>query len=331
MESQNGDLPACTMIINRRDFLGAGAGLAAGALLCGGEIPALADDRPLMVDCHTHFYDPSRPEGVPWPGKDDKRLYRTTLPKHFLEQAAPLGVSKTVVVEASPWVEDNAWLLDLAAKNPSIVGVVGNLAPGKPKFAEHLKRYAANKIYRGIRIGQDVVRAGLDQPEFLTDVRRLAELGLELDVNGGPETPADAARLAEKVPELTIVINHLGNVDVDGGPAPKDWLTGMRAAAQHAHVFCKVSALVEHAKPTGGDKKVPEQVEFYEPILKATWDAFGNDRLIYGSDWPVSDIYAPYRTLFSIVNEFVKARGPASTEKFFWKNALAAYRWPTSK
>jgi len=317
------------MNISRRDFLGTGAGLAAGVLV-GGESVAVADDRPPMVDCHTHFYDPSRPEGVPWPGKDDKVLYRTTLPKHFLEQAAPLGVTQTVVVEASPWVEDNAWLLDLAAKNPSIVGIVGHLAPGKPDFSKHLQRFAANKLYRGIRVNHDVVRAGLDNEEFLADIRRLAELRLELDVNGGPEMPADVARLAAKIPELTIVINHLGNVRIDGGPAPEDWLMGMRAAAKQAHVFCKVSALVEGAKPKAGDKKAPDEVAFYEPILQAIWDIFGDDRLIYGSNWPVSDNFAPYRTVFSIVNEFVKARGAASTEKFFSKNAQAAYGWPTS-
>lgn len=316
------------MNISRREFLGAGTGLAAGALLGGTVSPVLADDRLPMVDCHTHFYDPTRPEGVPWPGKDDKRLYRPTLPKHFLEQAAPLGVTQTVVVEASPWVEDNAWLLDLAAKNPSIVGVVGHLVPGKPEFAGHLQRFAANKLYRGIRVNHDAVRAGLDNEEFLADIRRLAELGLELDVNGGSEMPADVAQLATKIPELTIVINHLGNVRIDGGPPPEEWLKGMRAAAKQARVCCKVSALVEGAQPKAGDKKVPEVVAFYEPILKAIWDVFGDDRLIYGSNWPVSDNFAPYRTVFSIVNEFVKARGAAASEKFFSKNAQAAYRWP---
>ncbi len=320
------------MSISRRDFVAAGAGLAAGVLIgAAGESVGLADESPPIVDCHTHFYDPSRPEGVPWPGKDDKLLYRTTLPDRFLENAAPLGVTKTVVVEASPRVEDNAWLLDLAAKNPSIVGVVGNLAPGKPQFAGHLTRFAANKLYRGIRIGHDAVRAGLDQPEFLADIRRLAEMGLELDVNGGPETPADVARLAAKVPDLTIVINHLGNLDIDGELPPDKWQDRMRSAAKQTRVFCKVSALVEHARPKSGDKKVPDDVEFYEPVLKAIWEIFGDDRLIYGSNWPVSDVAAPYHTVFSIVNAFAKSRGSVAVERFFWKNAQAAYRWPASK
>ena len=287
--------------------------------------PLCADDQMPIVDCHTHFYDPTRPEGVPWPGKDDAVLYRTILPKQFLEQAVPVGVTKTIVVEASPRVEDNAWLLELAAKNPSIIGVVGNLTPGKPEFAGHLKRFAANKSYRGIRINHGALKTGLDQAEFLADIRRMDELGLELDVNGGPDMPADVARLAEKLPTLRIVITHRGNVDVDGEAPPQLWRDGMKAAAKHPRVFCKVSALVEHAKPKSGEKKVPEEVDFYRPVLDAIWATFGDDRLIYGSNWPVSDRYASYKTLFSIVNQYVTARGRSAAEKFFWKNAQAAY------
>lgn len=310
------------MLSTRREFLQTGVVAAATSTML--EMLS-ADDRLPIVDCHTHFYDPTRPEGIPWPGKGDAVLYRTILPKQFLEQAAPVGVTKTIVVEASPRVEDNAWLLDLAAKNPSIIGVVGNLTPGRPEFAGHLKRFAANKLYRGIRVNHGAVKTGLDQPEFLADIKRLAELGLELDVNGGPDMPADVARLAEKLPDLRIVINHLANADVDGTEPPGAWQDGMRAAAKHPGVFCKVSALVEHAKPKSGEKKVPEEVDFYRPILDAIWSVFGDDRLIYGSNWPVSDRSASYKVLFSIVNQYVIARGKTTAEKFFWKNAHAAY------
>lgn len=310
------------MLSTRREFLQTGVVAAAASTML--EMLS-ADDRLPIVDCHTHFYDPTRPEGIPWPGKGDAVLYRTILPKQFLEQAAPVGVTKTIVVEASPRVEDNAWLLDLAAKNPSIIGVVGNLTPGRPEFAGHLKRFAANKLYRGIRVNHGAVKTGLDQPEFLADIKRLAELGLELDVNGGPDMPADVARLAEKLPDLHIVINHLANADVDGTEPPGAWQDGMRAAAKHPGVFCKVSALVEHAKPKSGEKKVPEEVDFYRPILDAIWSIFGDDRLIYGSNWPVSDRSASYKVLFSIVNQYVIARGKTTAEKFFWKNAHAAY------
>lgn len=316
------------MTSTRREFLKTSVALAAGALVAPRELSALAD-RPALVDCHTHFYDPTRPEGIPWPGKNDKSLYRTVLPRHFLEQAAPLGVTKTVVVEASPRVEDNAWLLDLAAKNPSVVGVVGNLTPGQALFAEHLKRFAANKLFRGIRINHDALLAGFQKPDFLADLRRLAEHDLELDVNGGPAMPADVARLAEQISDLRIVINHLGNVDLDGAAPPAEWRAGMQAAAGRPRVFCKVSALVEHARPKTGDQSgpAPADVDFYRSVLDAIWEIFGDDRLIYGSNWPVSDRFASYRTLFSIVEQYVKGRSTSAAEKFFWKNSQVAYRY----
>jgi predicted TIM-barrel fold metal-dependent hydrolase len=318
------------MTTTRREFLKTSVGLVTAGVLSQAELPAQTQQRPAIVDCHTHFYDPTRPEGIPWPGKDDRLLYRTVLPQHFLEQAAPLGVTKTVVVEASSRVEDNAWLLELAAKNPAVVGVVGNLPPGQAQFGVHLKRFAANKLFRGIRIGHGALRAGLQTPEYLADLRRLAEFDLEVDVNGGPVMSVDIARLAEQIPELRIVINHLANLDLDGAAPPRDWRDGMQAAARHPHVFCKVSALVEHARPQSGDKaqKAPGDVDFYRPVLDAIWSIFGDDRLIYGSNWPVSDLAASYKTLFSIVEQYVNGRGAAAAGKFFWKNAQVAYRYP---
>ena len=72
----------------------------------------------MIIDTHTHFYDPTRPEGVPWPPADNELLYRTVLPEHHRALAAPEGVTGTVVVEASAWLADNQWILDLAAADP---------------------------------------------------------------------------------------------------------------------------------------------------------------------------------------------------------------------
>ena len=318
------------MFPTRRDFLRTSLAAAAGFANLSAPGEAISSENFPAVDCHTHFYDPTRPEGVPWPGKDDRLLYRPVLPKHFLEQGAPLGVAKTVVVEASPRVEDNAWLLQLAAENKSIVGVVGNLAAGQPSFAEQLKRFAGNKLFRGIRIGHDALQKGIDRPEFLADIRRLAENELELDINGGPTMPLDVARLAEKIPNLTIVINHLANQPIDGKSPPAAWVNAMRTAAKQSTVFCKVSALVESAKPRGDGaaKRAPVDVDFYRLTLDAIWEIFGDDRLIFGSNWPVSNIAATYSDLFTIVRQFTLGRGRACSDKFFWKNSEKAYRYP---
>src|SRR4051812_48064042 len=84
-----------------------------------------------VIDTHTHFYDPTRPQGVPWPPKTDAALYRPVYPDEFKAIAKPLGVTGTVVVEASPWLEDNQWLLDLAARDTFLLGIIGNVIPGR--------------------------------------------------------------------------------------------------------------------------------------------------------------------------------------------------------
>lgn len=307
----------------RREFLAAGLGLAAVAT--GLDLSAATPNYPI-IDTHTHFYDPQRPQGVPWPGKDDKSLYRQVLPRHFEEFAKPLGVVGTIVVEASPWVEDNQWILDLAAKDPFVLGLVGNLTPGKPEFPALLKRFAANPLFRGIRVNSGPLKGGLESPDYLADIRRLMDADLELDVNGGPELLPLVDELATKYPSLRIIINHVANVRIDGPNLDPVWVAGMAAAARHPQVYMKVSALVESAARDG--RKVPQDSAYYAPLLEAVWKPFGEDRLIYGSNWPVSDRAADYSTVLRIVTDFFDDKGKAATEKFFAKNAKVAYRYP---
>jgi L-fuconolactonase len=279
-----------------------------------------------VIDTHTHFYDPTRPEGVPWPGKDDTVLYRPVLPAEFLKLTTPFGVVGTVVVEASPRFEDNAWLLELAAKHRELFGIVGNLTPGEDSFAERLQSLAKNPRYRGFRINHDRLAKGLADTAFLKDLGLVAEQGLVLDVNGGPDMPTDVARLAVKLPRLKIAVNHLANVRHDGKQVPANWQAGMRACAQHEQVCVKVSALVEGVvgQPQG---TIPDTAEYYRPALDFVWKAFGEDRLVYGSNWPVSARYAPYETVQKIAAEYFTARGQVAAEKFFAKNAERFYAW----
>jgi L-fuconolactonase len=289
--------------------------------------PAIAEESPPAIDTHTHFYDPHRPQGVPWPGKGDKLLYRTVLPGELKELTKKLNIRSTIVVEASPWLEDNQWLLDLAAKEPFIVGVVGRLDPASDDFAKHLARFARDPIFRGIRINHDELKRGLEQKKFLDNLRLLATNDRTLDVNGGPDMPADVARLAQAIPELRIVINHAANVTIDGKAPPTAWLKGMRAAAAGKNVFCKVSALVEGTRKTKGD--APAAVEYYRPILDALWETWGEDRLLYGSNWPVSNNAASYATLHEIVRSYFQQRGKVAAEKYFMRNAQTAYKLVT--
>ncbi len=310
--------------LSRRRLLKQSAAVAAGLALAS-NVHAEPAKEIAIVDAHTHFYNPERKEGVPWPGKQDAVLYRPVLPAEFSKLTKPLGVTGTIVVEASPWLEDNQWLLDLAKDEPIILGIIGNLKAGTDDFAKQLARFAKNDLFRGIRVNVGDLKKGFDQAAYLKDLTIFAELGLTLDVNGGPDTPAEVARLAQALPRLTICINHCGNMRINGKEPPADWLKGMQAAAEHEHVFCKVSALVEATGKREGD--APRDVSFYKPILDALWKTWGENRLIYGSNWPVSVRSASYETVLSIVRDYVSDKPRFVQEKFFAGNALAAYRW----
>ena len=326
--------------ISRREFLFASIGMATlGAFLsaCGKPVkvseierqsetrdskPNIKEGQPMIIDTHTHFYDPTRPEGVPWPDPNDKVLYRRVLPVDYKALAIPQGVSGTVVVEASEWVEDNQWILDLAAKEPFIVGFVGNLDPGSKDFGSNLDRFSANPLFRGIRPRGANIK-NFEKDAFLADIEKLADKDLEIDLLIGPEGLPDAALMASKIPELRIVINHIAGVRIDGKSPDPAWTEGIQKAGKYSNVYCKVSGLVESTQ----ESPAPDDVGYYTPTLDLLWEAFGEDRLVYGSNWPVSERFADYATVQRIVMEYFKTKGQQATEKYFWKNAKTAYKW----
>lgn len=312
--------------MDRRTFLAtATAAAAAGSA-------SLADDAAIgIIDSHTHFYDPSRPEGVPWPATDDATLFKTVLPADWDGVARVHGAIGTIVVEASPWVEDNQWLLDLAdrerdADRRSILGVVGNLPLGTPGCRDLVARFARHPLYRGVRIPGDMLLAGLDDLGFVSDLARLADAGLAVDVNHGDVfTAADS--LAARFPSLSIVIDHLGNPRYgDDGPQ-SEWLDAICRVARHPRISMKVSALAEgrvHAA-AGRGREGLLTTDFFRPWLDHAWDEFGGERLMFGSNWPVSDLGCPWGQILGLVRPYVAARGGEAEARFYAGTARAAY------
>ena len=282
------------------------------SFLAGACASALAQTPPQIIDAHTHFFDPARPQGVPWPAKTEAVLYKQTLPKHFQEATRGLGVRGTVVVEASAWLEDNQWVLDLAENSKTIVGLVGHLDAGKPEFRGHLARFSRNRLFRGIRLNGKAIAEGLVSKDFIDDMKRLVDAGLALDAIGPPSMFADVATLAKRVSGLRIVIDHLPFY-----PQP-----GLREMAAFPQVYAKVSGVLRKV----GDA-VPTDLAAYKPGLDEVWNVFGPDRLIYASNWPVSNKLAPYGAVIAVVREYFATKGAEASEKYFWKNSLAAYRW----
>ena len=310
-----------SLTVTRRAILAGLLGLSSG---CGRG--RLHSDRPggptariPAIDTHTHFYDPTRPQGVPWPPPADRLLHRPHLPDEFTSLAAATDVVGTVVVEASPWLEDNQWLLDLAGEYPVIVGIVGNLSPGSPAFPQHLARFARDPLFRGIRLGAQALANGLGASGFDDDVRRLADTGSSMDLLGGAAMIGDVARLARLAPQLPIVIDHLPFADWDAdAPAARRALQGL---VDLPNVYAKVSGVL---RPAGTTQAATAQ---YASRMDLLWEMFGERRVLYASNWPVSNRLAPYEGTHRVVSEHVQARGRAAAESFFWRNSLAVYRW----
>lgn len=276
----------------------------------------------MIIDTHTHFYDPSRPQGVPWPSAAETWLYRTVLPAHARALAAPEGVTGTVVVEASPWLEDNQWILDLAADAPFVVGLVGHIDPDRPAFGDELARFAEHPLFCGIRCGSGAFE-DIESGRFLDDMELLTRCGLELDVLVSKDRLGAVSDLARRLPELRIVVNHVASVPIDGRTPDPGWLEAIGEVAEGANVFMKVSALMENSCR----QPAPAEVDYYRPTLDALWATFGADRLIYGSNWPVSERSGDYKRGIDIVKAYFSEKGDAVCEGFFWRNSQAAYRW----
>jgi L-fuconolactonase len=306
--------------MDRRTFLTVAAGPALFAE--NAKSPSIP-----IIDTHIHLFDTTRPKGVPWPGKDDTILYRPALPQRYRKIAQPLGIAGAIVVEASPWLEDNQWVLDVAAKDTMIVGFVGNLDLGKPPFRQQLERFLRNPVFRGIRYGNlwgRSVTEDLVRRDFVSDLKALADSGLGLDTaNPNPALIADVLRISDLVPGLRVIIDHLPQLEMPTeAQARRLYQADLRELGRRPRVYVKVS---EVARRVNG--QVPKDLNFYKPGLDELWDIFGPDRLIYGSDWPNSDHWASYGEVFNLAWQYFTAKGQAVAEKVFWKNSVAAYRW----
>jgi len=302
--------------VQRREFLAAAAAA-----------PALAANPIPIIDTHIHLFDPRRPQGIPWPPKDNAIMYKPALPDRYRALTKSLGIVGAVEVECSPWLEDNQWVLDVAAKDTIVVGMIGNLEPGKPEFAKQLERFGKNPLWRGIRYGNlwgNNIRNELKKPEFINGLKLLSAGKYTLDsANPTVDLLEDLIYVGDKVPDLKIVIDHLPKIVIPSdakGRARYD--AAIRTLAARPKVYVKVSAVLNKV----GDK-VPYELAPYKAKIDAIYDAFGQDRLLYGSDWPNSDPMGNYAQVLAVVREYFTAKGPAVAEKYFWKNSVAAYGW----
>jgi len=321
--------------MDRRKFMQAAAvgAAAVGASATGAE----AQKSPIpMIDTHVHLYDPTRPQGIPWPNKDQPAsIYRRFLPGDYAKIAEPHGVVGAIETECSPWIEDNYWVMDVSKNEPIMVGEVGDLLLGHPDYREHLERLHRNPLYVGIRVsnlwGRNVEEL-LKKPQVWADLKALSDAGLSMDFGGGEREVRQLLQITDRIPGLRVVINHLPGARVPDDPALRaTWQKNTQELAKRPHIYVKFSEIFQRVDErgrrvqTGG--RIPKDLAFYKPRLDEIYETFGPDRLMFASDWTNSEPMSTFGELVALDLEYFTPKGRDVMEKVFWKNSLKPYRW----
>jgi L-fuconolactonase len=316
--------------VNRRKFL---AGIAATAAAIPRSVRLQADRQTPqsitsipIIDTHIHLFDPTRPQGAPYSGPRVPGVAPIpAYPDRYRKLAIPLGSVGAIKVEASPWVEDNLWVLQVAERDTIIVGVIGNLEPDKPEFPQYLERYHKNPLFRGIRYGnlwnRDIAKQSLN-PDFLDGLKLLAEADLVLDT-ANPRMPLLEAmlRVSDAVPTLRIVLDHLPAFNPTDAERPA-YEAALREFQKRPKIYVKLSEIIHRVNGHVVDDSAAHRAK-----LDLLVETFGEDRILFGSDWPNSDGFAPIDRVFAVAKEYFASKPRAVAQKYFWRNSIAAYKW----
>ena len=281
-----------------------------------------------IIDAHIHLFDGTRPQGAGYMGSAAYReKSRTALPGLYAPLARPSGIVGAIIVESSAWVEDNLWYLLVSQADPIMVGVSGRLDPYKPEFGEYLERYHKNPLYRAIRASRFYTntngKVSLD-PVAVDNLKLLAQAGLAQDT-ANPSIPLMTANvmLADAIPSARIIMDHLPSFD----PTP-DTQAGYEALvkemAARPNIFVKLSE-VYHPRTGSG-----EVVDAYMPLrdrLEYLYSMFGEDRVMFGTDYPNSYGVATISEEVGLMKKFFSTKTRAQAEKYFWKNAARVYKY----
>jgi L-fuconolactonase len=285
-----------------------------------------AHARPI-VDTHIHFYQVTRPGGVPWPPVGSA-LYRDVLPPEYKSLATANGIRASGVVEASPLVEDNQWILDLLGNDPFYPFFVGSLEIGSADFIANLDRFSHDRRFVGIRGFLWSPAITLDATQ-VAHLRELARRGMTLDIisRGTTNPKPQVEALCTTVPNLRIIINHLGGAQ-GAVPTPEWELAIRRLADLCPNLYMKFSSFYDMYQVGDGNSpwSAPTDLDAYKAHFDVLMTAFGEDRMIWGSNWPVSDLGGTFAGQIRLAEEYLAPLGTRTRDKVMYKNALRFYR-----
>jgi predicted TIM-barrel fold metal-dependent hydrolase len=345
--------------ISRRKFIGtaamAGAALSGiGSALAGAQTPASAADwdekngpappapdapqaRPLgpgaipIIDAHIHLWDNTRPVFTGYTGGlFYRQLNKPSTPAMYATLARPTGIVGAIVVEsAAQFIDDNLYYLEAARDNNIMVGVSGNIDPGSTEFAKYLNHFHRDPLFRAIRSSRFYSRDASGKvalnPTQVANLKLLAQADLALDTaNPSMDLMNANVLLADAIPDLRIIMDHLPSFDPtpDGQAAYEEVIKEMAA---RPNIFVKLTE-VYHPKPGDGGIIV-KNYEFLRARLEYLFEAFGEDRVMFGTDYPNSYGVATISEEVGLMQQFYATKTRAQQEKYFWQNSSKIYKW----
>lgn len=275
----------------------------------------------MIIDAHQHFWSLGRGD-YPWPNDTVAPIFRDFGPGDLAPLLAKAGVDQTVLVQATDTVAETEFLLNLAQQSPFIAGVVGWVDLADPDAVATIERLRTNPLLKGLRpMLQNIAdTAWILDPALTPALTHMAETGLRFDALIQPRHLLAILQLAERHPDLQIVIDHVAKPAMGNGQVPDtDWMAGFAALAQCDTVWCKLSGMVTEVGPGWTRADI---TPFAEHVL----DSFGPQKTIFGSDWPVVNLASDYQSWIETVRRLIKDLSAEDQQRIMGLNAQQFYQ-----
>jgi L-fuconolactonase len=273
----------------------------------------------MKIDAHQHFWKYS-PEAYPWISEALAVLKNDFLPNNLLPLLQKNDIDACVAVQASQTEEETLFLLELAAQNDFIKGVVGWVDLRSEQVEERLAALSNAPKLKGIRhIVQDEPDDNfLLRADFQRGISSLKSFNLVYDVLVFPKQLAAAIQFVKAFPNQAFVIDHIAKPYIKAGKIDQ-WRKDMQAIAQFPNVMCKVSGMLTEADWSNW------KASDFHPYLEVIFEAFGVDRIMYGSDWPVCLLAGSYDQVIDLVKNYIKDFSADEKAKIMGSNATSFY------